>query len=84
MVHLTLRISRYILQETVPTFRKMKRWLFVLTVIEVVFAAESLSAKCFYGFDKDFDEFFFEKCLNEIVKCLEDPNFEDQECITVR
>lgn len=79
----TLKISRDILQETIPKFRNMKSWPFVLSVIEMVFAAESLSVKYFYHSHKEFEK-FFEKCLNEIVKCLEDPNFQDQDCIIVR
>lgn len=79
----TLRISRDILRETIPKFFKMKRWPFVLSVIEMVFAAESLSVKHFYHSRKEFRK-FFEKCLIEIVKCLENPIFEDKDCIVVR
>lgn len=82
MAYSTLKISRDILQETIPKFLKMKRWPFVLSVIEMVFAAESLSLKHAYHSHKEFKK-FFEKCLTEIVKCLEDPKFEDKDCIVV-
>lgn len=79
MANLVLKISRDILKETLPRFKEMKRWPFVLSVIEMFFAAESLSAKYFLDSHKE-----FEKCITEVVKCFDDLKLKDTECIKVR
>lgn len=61
----------------------MKRWTFVLPVIEMVFATESLTAKCFRGSNKGFTT-FSKQILTTIVKCLEKMKLEHNECIDVR
>lgn len=61
----------------------MKRWPFVLPVIEMVFATESLTAKCFRGSNKGFTT-FSKQILTTIVKCLEKMKLEHNECIDVR
>lgn len=83
--YLAWRISRDILKDTIPKFEKMKRWPYVLTVIEMVFATESLAAKCFRvsNMCREFTT-FSKQILTTIVECLEKIKLEDNECIDVR
>lgn len=76
-------ISWDILNDTMPKFVKMKRWPFVLPVIEMVFATESLTAKCFRVSNRGFTT-FIKKILTTIVECLEKMKLEHNECIDVR
>lgn len=79
MAYFTLKISRDILKETLLKFRKIKIWPFVLSVIEMYFAAESLSAKYLFDSHKE-----FENCLSEVIKCFDDLKIGDKESIKVR
>lgn len=76
-------ISWDILNFTIPKFVKMKRWPFVLPVIEMVFATESLTAKCFRGSNKEFTT-FSKQILITIFECLEKMKLEHNEFIDVR
>ncbi|XP_065928089.1 uncharacterized protein [Magallana gigas] len=75
-------ISWDILNFTIPKFVKMKRWPFVLPVIEMVFATESLTAKCFRGSNKGFTT-FSKQILITIFECLEKMKLEHNEFIDV-
>lgn len=81
--YLAWKISRDILKDTIPKFVKMKRWPFVLSVIEMVFATESLGAKYFRVSNREFIT-FSKQILTTIVECLEKIKLEDNECIDVR
>lgn len=81
--YLSWMISWDILKDTIPKFVEMKRWPFFLTVIEMVFATESLTAKCFCVSNKGFST-FSKKILTTIVECLEKMKLDHNECIDVR